>query len=82
MSRKNTLNNITLENARKTQAYQSVITDLAIEGVIALDAAERLLGYEIPEYLHGPTGKCVKRGKTAPAADDGLLKGKGKRSSE
>lgn len=82
MSRKNTLNNVTMENIRKTQAYQAVITDLAIEGAVSLDAAERLLGYEIPEYLHGPTGKCVKRGKAAPAADEGLLKGKGKRGSE
>lgn len=82
MSRKNTLNNVTMENIRKTQVYQAVITDLAIEGAIALDAAERLLGYEIPEYLHGPTGKCVKRGKAATAADEGLLKGKGKRGSE
>ena len=76
MSRKNTLNNVTMDNIRKTQGYQAVITDLAIEGVIALDAAERLLGYEIPEYLHGPTGKRARRDKAAPAADDALLKGK------
>ena len=50
-----------LDNARKTQGYQAVITDLAIEGIVSLDTAESLLGYEIPEYLKSPSGKSVSR---------------------
>ena len=61
MTRKNTLNNLQLGNSRKTQVYQAVITDLAIEGIIPLETAENLLGYEIPEYLHSPDGKGVHR---------------------
>lgn len=63
MTRKNTLNNLQLGNARKNQVYQAVITDLAIEGIIPLGTAESLLGYEIPEYLHVPDGKAVSRDK-------------------
>ncbi len=65
MTRKNTLNNMTLDNLRKTREYQAVITDLALEGIISLDVAESLLGYEIPEYLHSPSGKQVERKKAA-----------------
>ena len=65
--RKNTLNNVTLDNIRRTQAYQAVMTDLAIEKVVPLETAERLLGYEIPEYLHSPGGRHVER-----AADESM----------
>ena len=67
MTRKNTLNNLQLENMRRTKEYQSVITDLALEGAISLSVAESLLGYEIPEYLHSPSGKRAERGKAASA---------------
>ena len=59
--KKNTLNNMQLGNIRKTQSYQAIITDLAIEGIVSLDTAESLLGYEIPEYLKSPSGKSVSR---------------------
>lgn len=67
MTRKNTLNNYILDNARKSREYQAVITDLAIEGAIPLEAAERILGYEIPEYLKSPSGKSVERKAARPA---------------
>ena len=61
MTRKNTLNNLQLGNARKAQVYQAVVTDLAIEGIIPLETAEGLLGYEIPDYLRSPDGKGIRR---------------------
>ena len=49
--RRNTLNSIVMGNKRRDQLYQTVITDLALAGVIERDVAESLLGYEIPSYL-------------------------------
>ena len=49
--KRNILNNIIMGNKRKDAVYQTVITDLAIAGVIARDVAEKLLGYEIPSFL-------------------------------
>ena len=54
MKRRNTLNNMISDNIRKTQAYQCVLTDLVLAGVIDKHVAEGLLGYEIPDYLHLP----------------------------
>jgi len=59
MKRKNTLNNIMLDNQRRTPLYQAVITDLAITGNIDLDDAEMLLGYKIPNYLKAPDGTTI-----------------------
>lgn len=56
MTRKNTLNNLILDNKRKDQVYQAVITDLALAGVIDMSVAEGLLGYKIPDYLKLPAG--------------------------
>ena len=61
MVKKNTLNNYTLENVRRSREYQAILTDLTIEGVVPLDVAETLLGYEIPDYLKSPSGKSVER---------------------
>ena len=66
MVRRNTLNNMQMENIRRTQAYQAVITDLAIEGVLPVETAETLLGYEIPDFLHDPAGRKVERSKAQP----------------
>lgn len=82
MARKNTLNNMILDNIRHTHAYQAVITDLAIEGVIPVDAAERLLGYEIPEYLHSPQGKSIDRSAPAPAREDPPVETRSRKKSE
>ncbi len=83
MTRINTLNNLQLENMRRTHEYQAVITDLALEGAIPLSAAEALLGYEIPSYLHSPSGKCVERGRCGSSAHkDAPRKGAGKQSEE
>lgn len=49
---KNVLNNMMMDVQRKTPLYQTVITDLAIVGVISKDKAKELLGYEIPAYLN------------------------------
>ena len=59
MKRKNTLNNIMLDNQRRTPLYQAIITDLAITGNIDLDDAEMLLGYKIPNYLKAPDGTTI-----------------------
>ena len=57
--RRNTLNNMTLDNLRKDRVYQAIITDLALTGNISRSDAEILLGYEIPEYLKSPEGDTV-----------------------
>lgn len=57
--RRNTLNNMTLDNIRKDRVYQAVITDLALTGNISKEDAESLLGYEIPEYLKSPAGDTI-----------------------
>lgn len=49
--RRNTLNGIVMGNKRRDQVYQTVMTDLALAGVMPRDVAEKLLGYEIPSYL-------------------------------
>ena len=83
MTRKNTLNNLQLENMRKTKEYQSIITDLALEGVISLSVAESLLGYEIPEYLRSPSGKHAEREKAAaPQSKSSSKKDASKQSEE
>lgn len=59
IARKNTLNNMILDRIRRSQTYQAIITDLAIEGAIPRNVAEALLCYEIPEYLKTPSGKTI-----------------------
>lgn len=49
--KRNVLNNIIMGNKRKDPVYQTVITDLAISGIITRDKAEKLLGYKIPSFL-------------------------------
>ena len=57
--RRNTLNNLMMDNQRKTPLYQTIITDLAITGNIKRQDAEMLLGYTIPEFLRTPDGKSL-----------------------
>ena len=54
MKRKNMLNNIMLENARKSVPYQCLMTDLVMSGAVSREIGEALLGYEIPSYLRLP----------------------------
>lgn len=56
-ARRNTLNNMIMDRERSGSVYQTVITDLALEGIIPRDKAEGLLGYEIPSYLRSGSGK-------------------------
>lgn len=49
-----TLNNMIMRNIRRTQAYQTVIVDLALLGVIKKADAETLIGCEIPDYIVSP----------------------------
>lgn len=49
-----TLNNMIMRNVRKTHAYQTVIVDLVLLGVVEKDTAEKLLGYTIPSYIGLP----------------------------
>lgn len=57
---RNTLNNMMMSNNRKTQVYQTLITDLVISGNISKEDGEMLLGYEIPNYLKTPDGKTIQ----------------------
>ena len=57
--RRNTLNNLMMDNQRKNPLYQTIITDLAITGAIEREDAEMLLGYEIPGFLKTPDGKSL-----------------------
>lgn len=57
--RRNTLNNLMMDNQRKNPLYQTIITDLAITGNIEREDAEMLLGYKIPEFLKTPDGKSL-----------------------
>ena len=57
--RRNTLNNLMMDNQRKNPLYQTLITDLAITGNIEREDAEMLLGYKIPEFLKTPDGKSL-----------------------
>ena len=49
-----TLNNMIMRNVRKTHAYQTMLVDLVLLGVVKKDTAEKLLGYEIPSYIELP----------------------------
>lgn len=57
--KRNTLNNIIMNNQRDTPLYKTLVTDLAIQGILTKAVAEKLLGYEIPSYLHAPDGKTI-----------------------
>lgn len=46
-----TLNNTRLRVYRNSQAYQAVLIDLAVNGIIDKDKTEKLLGYEIPKFI-------------------------------
>ena len=49
-----TLNNMIMRNVRKTHAYQTMLVDLVLLGVVEKRTAEKLLGYEIPSYIALP----------------------------
>ena len=49
-----TLNNMIMRNVRKTHAYQTMLVDLVLLGVVEKRTAEKLLGYEIPSYIELP----------------------------
>lgn len=66
MKRKNMLNNIMLENARKSPAYQCLMTDLVLSGAVDRELGEKLLGYEIPSFLRLP--KAFQESKAVKAA--------------
>ena len=51
-----TLNNMIMRNVRNTHAYQTMLVDLVLLGVVKKDTAEKLLGYEIPSYIELPAG--------------------------
>lgn len=89
--RRNTLNNMTIDNLRKDRVYQAIITDLALTGNISRSDAEMLLGYEIPEYLKSPEGDTISSWdndddddgeETAPTADEATEKAASKVDSE
>lgn len=68
VQRKNTLNNMSIQTYRRNPLYKAIIIDLALEGAIARDKAEAILGYEIPSFIKGPSGMeqaAVAKGKKA-----------------
>lgn len=65
-ARRNTLNNMIMDRERSGSVYQTVITDLALEGIIPRDKAEGLLGYEIPSYLRSGSGRQLVAAGSAP----------------
>lgn len=69
-----TLNNMIMRNVRKTHAYQTMLVDLVLLGVVEKRTAEKLLGYEIPSYIELPAG-VVDDELPADVADDELPAG-------
>lgn len=69
---KNTLNNMMMDNQRRSPLYQTIITDLAITDNIDREDAEMLLGYKIPTFLKTPDGQhledAVETKEEKPAA--------------
>lgn len=52
--KKITVNNVAMENQRKSPLYQTIIVDLCNAGAIDASIAAGLLGEEVPDYLHLP----------------------------
>lgn len=63
-----TLNNMIMRNIRKTHAYQTMLVDLVLLGVVEKRTAEKLLGYEIPSYIELPAD--VAGADNGDATDD------------
>ena len=59
-ARKSTLNNMSIQNYRRSPLYQALVTDLCLEGIIPKEKAEAILGYEIPLTMKSPTGKTLE----------------------
>ena len=53
--RRNILNNYTMENRRRDPMYATMLTDLALTGLVDKAKAEQLLGYAIPGCLRLPS---------------------------
>lgn len=56
----NRLTNRWLKSNRRTMEYAAVITDLYLIGIVSSENAKRLLGYDIPDYLHLEDQPCDK----------------------
>lgn len=69
-----TLNNMIMRNVRKTHAYQTMLVDLVLLGVVEKRTAEELLGYEMPSYIAFPAG-VADTALPADVADDELPAG-------
>lgn len=54
------LNNMSMDNLRKDKVYQAIVIDLVLTGNLSKEDARRMLGYDIPEYLHLPKETSVK----------------------
>ena len=66
VTRKPTLNNMSIQNYRKNPLYQAIVTDLCLEGIVPKDRAEEMLGYEIPSFMKGPTGRTLEAEASKP----------------
>lgn len=66
------LNNKSMRNTRRSEAYQTMVIDLAMLGVISKEKAEMLIGGGIPANLCLPDGtnKIVIEESKVPEDDD------------
>lgn len=51
------LNNMNMRNIRRSDAYQCVVVDLAMLGVISKEECEMLIGGSVPRTITLPNGK-------------------------
>jgi len=63
--RQSSLNNMHIENIRRTQEYEAVMTDLALIGALPRDAVEKLTGKKIPDHLTAPCSVLEQEEKKA-----------------
>lgn len=66
------LNNKSMRNTRRSEAYQTMVIDLAMLGVISKEKAEMLIGGGMPANLCLPDGtnKTVIKEPKEPEDDD------------
>ncbi len=66
------LNNKSMRNTRRSEAYQTMVIDLMMLGVISKEKAEMLIGGGVPANLCLPDGtnKAVTEESEEPEDDD------------
>lgn len=65
------VNNMTARSIRRTDAYQCLVVDLAMLGVISREECEMLIGCGIPKGMALPNGMTYERIVAAAGPSDG-----------